>query len=337
MLGIPSNQTNSDSSWKQALAAAITQADQLLAYLELPSTLLLAAQTASQLFPLKVPLGFADRIEKGNIHDPLLLQILPLGAEMIVTPGYTSDPLEEQTKNPLPGLLHKYHGRVLFIVTGTCAVNCRYCFRREFPYQDNNPGSKGWDQALAYIANDSSIEEVILSGGDPLMLSDKPLATLLDKISKICHVKTVRFHTRLPVVLPERITDSLVNLLQASSLQTVMVIHCNHANEIDATVAQALAKLKNAGITLLNQAVLLKGVNDSLETQIALQKKLFANGVLPYYLHLLDKVQGSAHFYVADETAQKLIYEMTQSLPGYLVPKLAREIPGMGSKLTLSL
>jgi len=328
--------TNDDQAWKQAMAAAITQPEQLLAYLNLPYDLLEPAKQASQLFPLKVPLGFANRMEKANPNDPLLKQILPLGVELIDSPGYSADPLGEQNSNPMPGLLHKYHGRVLFIVTGTCAVNCRYCFRREFPYQDNNPGSAGWDQALHYIANDPSIEEVILSGGDPLMLSDKPLANLLNKISKICHVKTVRFHTRLPIVLPERITDTLIKILQETELNKVMVMHCNHPNEIDGSVTQAMSKLKQAGITLLNQAVLLAGVNDTLETQVALQHKLFAHGILPYYLHLLDKVKGSAHFLVPDEAAKKLVYDMTQCLPGYLVPKLARELPDMGSKLTLS-
>jgi EF-P beta-lysylation protein EpmB len=335
MLSLDYFNDSSDSSWKQALAAAITQPQQLLDYLQLPANLLEAAKTASQLFPLKVPLGFANRMEKGNPNDPLLKQILPLGAELIETPGYLADPLEEQASNPIPGLLHKYHGRVLLIATGTCAVNCRYCFRREFPYQDNNPGSKGWDKALAYIQNDSSINEVILSGGDPLMLSDKPLLNLIQKISEICHVKTLRIHTRLPIVLPERISDSLIKLLENTPLKVVMVIHCNHPNEIDSQVSQALYKLKAAGATLLNQAVLLAGVNDNVDTQVSLQQKLFENNVMPYYLHLLDKVKGTAHFFVSDETATRLIFEMTQRLPGYLVPKLAREVPGMGSKLHL--
>ncbi|MDF2691137.1 MAG: Lysine 2,3-aminomutase [Gammaproteobacteria bacterium] len=328
-------QDSSDLAWKQALSIAITQPEQLLEYLNLPSTWLEPAKAASKLFPLKVPLGFANRIEKANPNDPLLKQILPLAAELIQTPGYSADPLQEQASNPIPGLLHKYHGRVLLIATGICAVNCRYCFRREFPYQDNNPGSKGWDKALEYIKSDSSITEVILSGGDPLLLSDKPLQNLLDKMAEICHVKTVRFHTRLPIVLPERITDSFIELLRNSRLNPVIVLHCNHPNEIDAQVSQVLSKLKAAGITLLNQAVLLAGVNDDLEAQVALQQKLFENGVLPYYLHMLDKVQGSAHFFVSEAKAKQLIFEMTQRLPGYLVPKLAREVAGMGSKLHL--
>ncbi|MDF2530050.1 MAG: epmB [Gammaproteobacteria bacterium] len=326
---------NSDIAWKQALSAAITQPEQLLQYLELPMDLLEQAKAAGKSFPLKVPLGFANRMEKGNLNDPLLKQILPLGAELIETPGYSSDPLQEQASNPIPGLLHKYHGRVLFIATGTCAVNCRYCFRREFPYENNNPGSKGWEKAIEYIQNDPSITEVILSGGDPLMLSDKPLQNLLHKIAEICHVKTLRIHTRLPIVLPERISDTLVEILKDSRLKTVIVVHCNHSNEIDAQVAQAFAKLKAAGVTLFNQAVLLAGVNDQVDAQVSLQQKLFENGVLPYYLHLLDKVQGSAHFLVTDEAAKQLMFEMTQRLPGYLVPKLAREVAGMGSKLHL--
>ncbi|MDF2940118.1 MAG: epmB [Gammaproteobacteria bacterium] len=317
------------------MSAAITDPAQLLAYLNLAPGLLESAKAAGKLFPLKVPLGFANRMEKGNPNDPLLRQILPLGAELVETTGYGSDPLEEQASNPIPGLLHKYHGRVLLITAGTCAVNCRYCFRREFPYEDNNPGSKGWDKAIEYIQNDSSITEVILSGGDPLMLSDKPLQNLLNKIAEICHVKTLRFHTRLPVVLPERINENLINILEQARLQVVMVIHCNHPNEIDSQVSQALHRLKNAGISLFNQSVLLAGVNDNVDTQIALQQKLFENNVLPYYLHLLDKVRGTAHFYVTDEAAKQIIAGMTQRLPGYLVPKLAREVPGLGSKLHL--
>lgn len=324
--------TKSSASWKQALSQAFTKPEALFAYLALDPALLPAAIEASRDFSFKVPRGFAARMKKGDIHDPLLKQVLPLGVELQSLPGYSPDPLNENASNPLPGLLHKYQGRVLFITSGTCAINCRYCFRRHFPYEDNNPGKAGWEQVLAYIARDPSIDEVILSGGDPLVNSDTQLGFLMDKLAAIPHVSTVRLHTRLPIVLPERITPELVAILQHPRLKLVVVLHSNHANEIDEAVRAALKALQNAGIVLLNQTVLLRGINDTVPAQTALHKTLFASGVLPYYLHLLDPVAGAAHFQVAEAEAKVLMRNLQKVLPGYLLPKLAKEVPGFSSK-----
>lgn len=315
--------------WQHQLAEAVTDAKELLELLQLDPQLLPAAKQASDLFKLRVPRGFVAKMQPGNPNDPLLRQVLPLAAELKITAGFSLDPLAEQQANKLPGLLHKYHGRVLLVVAGACAINCRYCFRRHFPYQNN---FKGMAAALDYIAADPSIEEVIYSGGDPLLATDEFLTQLTDKLAAIAHVKRLRVHTRLPIVLPTRITESCLDWLTASRLKPVMVLHCNHANEIDAEVQAALAQLQSRQITLLNQAVLLKGVNDSLTTLVALSQKLFTSGVMPYYLHQLDKVQGAAHFAVSATRAQELYAGMRARLPGYLVPKLACELPGAASK-----
>lgn len=328
-----SNLIELSQTWQQALSNAITSPEELLKMLDLDPHLLPAAQKASDSFALRVPRGFVARMQKGNLHDPLLRQVLPIDEELKTYATYGIDPLGETTANPMSGILHKYQGRVLLVITGVCGVNCRYCFRRHFNYTDNNPGSAGWAKAIAYIAQDSSIKEVIFSGGDPLIASDKRLQTLAQQLETIPHVQTLRIHTRMPVILPERITPALVNWLGALRLKTVMVIHCNHANEIDQPVANAMQTLKAAGVTLLNQAVLLKGVNDNPNTLIELSEKLFAIGVLPYYLHLLDKVQGAAHFDVPAEIAKTLIQTITAQLPGYLVPKLVWEKAGAVSKL----
>jgi len=321
-----------NSNWQHALKLAISDPQELLNILELDIGLLPAAQQAAKLFSLRVPRGFVARIEKGNINDPLLRQILPLGAELEEVEGFVEDPLQEQTSNLMSGLLHKYNARVLLTVTGACGVNCRYCFRRHFPYTENNPGTQGWEQALNYIAADSTIKEIILSGGDPLVAPDTYLANLVQKIATIPHVKTLRIHTRMPIVLPERVTQELLNWFTGSRLKPVMVVHCNHANEIDKAVAQAMLSLHKAGVTLLNQAVLLKTVNDSVDSLVKLSQALFEVSVLPYYLHLLDKTRGTAHFEVDESTAKQLVRGMAQQLPGYLVPKLAREEPGAGAK-----
>lgn len=321
------------SPWQIALSEAVTDPKELLETLQLDLAFLPAAQAAAQLFPLRVPRGFIARMEKGNLHDPLLQQVLPLGAELIKTPGFTSDPLFEKKSNPVPGLLHKYYGRVLLTLTGVCGVNCRYCFRREFPYAENNPGSAGWEKALTYIANDKTIKEVIFSGGDPLIMTDQQLNKLITKIKEIPHIKTLRIHSRLPIVLPERITDELINILTSTHLQVVMVVHSNHPNELDNAVAVASKKISSKNITLFNQSVLLKNINDSASTLIELSEKLFSIGILPYYLHLLDKVKGAAHFDVDEITAVNFHQQMMQKLPGYLVPKLVKEKSGAVSKL----
>jgi EF-P beta-lysylation protein EpmB len=324
------------ATWQVELSQAVNSLDELLALLELDPNQLQANWQATRDFPLRVPRCFIAKMRKGDPHDPLLRQVLPLHAELLQVPGFTSDPLAEKQANPLPGLIHKYHGRVLLTAVGSCSINCRYCFRRHFAYADNNPGRAGWDKAMAYIAADSSIKEVILSGGDPLVANDDYLRLLSHKIAAIPHVNTLRIHTRLPMVLPARITEGLVSLLAELPLQVVLVTHCNHANEIDAKVEHALARLRAASICLLNQTVLLQAVNDSVEVLAELSQRLFSQGVLPYYLHLLDKVQGTAHFEVAEQRALELVRKLQALLPGYLVPRLVREEPGKPNKVWVS-
>ncbi len=264
----------------------------------------------------------------GDIEDPLLLQVLPLHWETRLTPGYSTDPVGDLSASQAPGVIHKYHGRVLLVTTGACAVHCRYCFRRHFPYASANPATGDWQEALQYITKDPSISEVILSGGDPLSLGDEKLRQLLSRLAQIPHVTTVRIHSRLPVVLPERISDALVTLLSNCGLQVVMVIHANHANEIDAEVAAALRRTHHAGITLFNQSVLLRKVNDDAAALAALSRTLFAHNVMPYYLHTLDAVQGAAHFGVQPERSRAIYTELSRLLPGYLLPRLVSEQAG---------
>ena len=323
--------------WQTSLTTAITDVRELFEILELDLNLLPATQLAHRDFELKVPREFVNRIKKGDPFDPLLLQILPLHAELQYQPGYVKDPLQETSTNPLPGLLHKYQGRVLLTVTGGCAIHCRYCFRRHFPYQDNNPGRQGWDRIIHYIHQDSSIKEVILSGGDPLLATDRHLHELILKINEIPHVKTLRIHSRIPIVLPERMTESLFSWMDDSRLRVTLVTHCNHAQEINDKVYRRLIFLRNKGITLLNQAVLLKGINDSATILCDLSEALFDCGILPYYLHLLDKVQGASHFDIEESTAKSLAWEMMKTLPGYLVPRLVKENPGSPFKLPICL
>lgn len=321
--------------WQNELAEVITDPAALLAMLDLDVSYLPDAEIAAQHFPLRVPHSFVARMQKRNVHDPLLQQILPIGAELMDAPDFVIDPLSEADKNPMPGLLHKYHGRVLFIFTGACAVNCRYCFRRHFPYAANNPGLNGWQQVVDYIKNDESISEVILSGGDPLVAPDKYLLKCLQSIDVISHVKRVRIHSRLPIVLPSRITDELTTMLASLRVKPVMVVHCNHAQEINHEVIAAVQLLRNNGIVVLNQAVLLKGVNDDVDTLVALSEALFACDILPYYLFTLDKVKGATHFDLPLTIAKKLHWDLAQRLPGYLVPRLAVEKPNKGSKIVL--
>jgi EF-P beta-lysylation protein EpmB len=267
----------------------------------------------------------------GDPDDPLLLQILPLHHELIATPGFTSDPVGERQAVAASGLLHKYSGRALLITTGACAIHCRYCFRREFPYSDFKGGD--WSSALAYLARDTSIVEVILSGGDPLTLSNRRLEDLIKALSSIAHVEHLRIHTRQPIILPERIEPDLIAVLTGSRFKPIIVLHANHPQEIDATVNNALQQLNTAGIILFNQTVLLKGINDSADILIKLSQTLFRNRVIPYYLHLLDKVRGTAHFFVDEQIATDLIKAMRNQLPGYLVPRLVREEPGKFAKV----
>ncbi|OGI52148.1 MAG: EF-P beta-lysylation protein EpmB, partial [Candidatus Muproteobacteria bacterium RIFCSPLOWO2_01_FULL_60_18] len=272
----------------------------------------------------------------GDPHDPLLRQVLPLAEECLTAEGFGTDPVGDLAAMAAPGVLHKYQARVLLTVTGACAVHCRYCFRRHFPYADANPATGQWHAALDYIAGDDTITEVILSGGDPLTLSDRRLAEFTRQLETIPHLRRLRLHTRLPIVLPERVNDELLAWLGDTKLKTVMVVHANHAQEIDASTRSALGELKAIGTELLNQSVLLCGVNDSADALAALSEKLFEAGVLPYYLHMLDKVQGAAHFEVNETAARQLMTELNRRLPGYLVPRLVREIPGMPGKVSLA-
>ncbi len=322
--------------WQTALQQAISDPAELLQVLRLDDQWLDAARRAARLFPLRAPRDYVARMRPGDAHDPLLRQVLPLGAEWDQTPGYAHDPVGDLDAMAAPGVLHKYHGRVLLVTTGACAIHCRYCFRRHFPYTTANPAAGQWRGALDYIESDSSIGEVILSGGDPLSLTDARLAALAEQLNTIAHLKRLRVHTRLPVVIPERITSDLLAWLSGGRLQAVMVIHANHAQELDDRVAAALARLRDAGVTLLNQSVLLRGVNDSVEVLAALSERLFALGVLPYYLHLLDRVQGAAHFDVPESEAAALMSGLNACLPGFLVPKLVREIFGASGKSLIS-
>ena len=321
------------AAWQKLLAQAINNPSELLEILDLPAHALPLGHLASRQFALRVPRGYVARMRKGDVNDPLLRQVFPLHDEEILLPGYVTDPVGDLAAMPVPGVLHKYHGRVLLVTTGACAIHCRYCFRRHFPYGDANPASQDWDAAMDYIASDPTINEVILSGGDPLTLPDQRLAPLAQRLSDIPHLKRLRIHTRLPIVLPERVDEALLGWLRSSRLKPVMVIHANHANELDTTVANALARLAQAGVVLLNQSVLLHGVNDTVRTLADLSERLFETGVTPYYLHLLDKVQGASHFDVKSAHAQQLMQELRNCLPGYLVPRLVQEHGGAPSKL----
>ena len=293
------------------------------------------SETADSQFRLRVPHSFVARMRRGDRHDPLLRQVLPIDDENRLQPGYSEDPLLESAAMPVPGLLHKYKGRVLLTVTGACAIHCRYCFRRHFPYSEANPASDDWQRSLDYIRSHADIEEVILSGGDPLSLTDDRLSGLVEQLQTIPHLRRLRIHTRTPVVLPGRIDHALLGWLSATTLKTVMVLHINHANEIDAVFSAAAQALSRTGACLLNQSVLLKGVNDSVTALQTLSERLMDTGILPYYIHQLDPVQGAAHFAVEDDTAIRLVDALHNRLPGYLVPRLVCEIAGQGSKTPL--
>jgi len=322
--------------WPPILSDLITDPKELLQIVGLDLADYSGSAAALAQFPLKAPRPFVDRIERGNWQDPLLLQILPSAAEDLIDAELLTDPLGEQQVNPVPGLLHKYTGRVLLTTVPHCAIHCRYCFRRHFAYADNTPSRREWSKAIDYIAGDSSIAEVILSGGDPLAASDRQLEWLIGQIAQIPHVTTLRLHTRLPVVIPQRITPNLNRILSSTRLQVVLVLHCNHARELDHEVAAVLSTLADNGVILLNQSVLLKGINDNLPALSQLSKKLFQQHVLPYYLHLPDKVAGTAHLQLSEQHGRDLIRQMQAVLPGYLVPKLVREDAGGTAKTHLA-
>lgn len=321
------------SAWQRSLAAAIRDPRELLQLLELDHVDLTGLLSADAEFPLRVPRGYVSRMKKGDPDDPLLRQVLPLSQELALIPGFSIDPVGDQNAVSGRGLLQKYQGRVLVLTTATCAIHCRYCFRRHFPYGDHKGSHQGWTSIVEPIAADTSIHEIILSGGDPLSLADHYLADLVTQLNEIPHLKRLRIHSRYPIVLPERIDDSLLKWIDSSRLKPVFVMHCNHANEIDHHVVAAIEKLSASGVSLFNQAVLLKGINDHATTLIELSERLFEHGVTPYYLHLLDRVQGAAHFDVPTAQAHILIEELRRKLPGYLVPQLVREVAGAPYKI----
>ena len=322
-------------SWRAALKTAVRDPVRLCRLLGLPHQLEEAAERASQTFPVFAPLGYIARIKRGDPLDPLLRQILPLADELAESPTFTQDPVGDETAKRSPGLLQKYHGRALMIATGACAVHCRYCFRRHFSYGENRPSAPLWEQAVAAVAADASLEEIVLSGGDPLTLTDNQLADLAGQLAAIPHLRRLRIHTRLPVVIPARVTPALIDWLRGTRLVPVLVIHANHPQELDQDVAAALARLADAGVPLLNQSVLLRGVNDDAETLIGLSRKLLDCRVMPYYLHQLDRVAGAVHFEVEVDRGLAIIATMRARLPGYAVPRYVRELAGQPSKVVL--
>ncbi len=321
--------------WQRLWRDAVRDPRELLALVGLPELAARVSEAAAAQFPLRVPRGFVARMRHGDPADPLLRQVLPLDDEDRVVPGFVLDAVGDREARGGTGIVHKYDGRALLVATGSCAIHCRYCFRRHFPYGEETAAANQWREALAYLAADPSLAEVLLSGGDPLSLATPKLAEFTDALAGLPHVRRLRLHTRLPVVLPERVDDALLAWLSALPQQRVVVIHANHAREIDDGVARALGELRRAGATLLNQAVLLRGVNDDVSAQADLSERLFEAGVLPYYLHQLDRVAGTAHFEVPDAEALALHAALAGRLPGYLVPRLVREVAGAPAKLPL--
>ncbi len=318
----------SQPAWKRALASAITDPAELLRVVGLDESYLPAARRAAQLFGLMAPRSFVDLIRPGDPSDPLLRQVLPVSEELLDGAGYDTDPVGDRDAEVRPGVLRKYHGRVLLVASGGCAINCRYCFRRAFPYAGHVATADGWEDAVDAIAADPTISEVILSGGDPLLLPDSRLLGLTDALGAVPHLRRVRIHTRIPIVLPERVDEGLCRWLDGLSWPVVAVVHANHPRELGAEAIAALARLTEAGSTLLNQSVLLRGVNDDPDTLILLSEALFSAGVLPYYLHLPDRVVGTKHFSVSEDRARDLASAIAERLPGYLVPRLVREVAG---------
>lgn len=324
-----------EPQWQTEVKLAVRDPVELCRQLNLPAELAgVAARSAGQ-FPLFAPRPYLARIERGNPADPLLRQILPIIDEQAEVAGFVADPLAEQQATRAPGMLHKYRGRALLITTGACAIHCRYCFRRHFPYDEAPKSLQDWEPALAEIAADTSIDEVILSGGDPLMLVDATLAALVERLAAIEHLRRLRVHSRLPIVIPQRVTDSMLAWLTGSRLTPVFVVHANHPAELDDAVARSLARLVDARVVVLNQAVLLRGVNDHEDTLARLSERLIDLRVIPYYLHQLDAVAGAAHFAVPESRGIELVEALRARLPGYAVPRYVRETPGAASKTPL--
>ncbi|RRN55007.1 EF-P beta-lysylation protein EpmB [Pseudoxanthomonas sp. SGNA-20] len=321
--------------WQRLWREAVRDPRELLAMLGLDAVAAGISDAAAAQFAMRVPRGFAARMRPGDLHDPLLRQVLPVVDEERIVPGFALDAVGDGAAKKADGVIQKYRGRALLVATGSCAVNCRYCFRRHFPYADETAARDGWAGAVAAIAADPGIDEVILSGGDPLSLATPKLAELSAQLAAIPHIRRLRIHSRLPVVLPERVDEAFVEWMSALPWPVAFVVHANHANEFDASVDQALARLRRAGAQLLNQAVLLRGVNDSVDALAELCERGYAAGVLPYYLHQLDRIQGAAHFEVDDERARALHRQLAARLSGYLVPKLVREVQGDPGKRPL--
>lgn len=318
-------------TWEEELRNAYRDPRLLLSDLGLEPAEAGLSDAAASRFAFRVPRPYVRRMRQGDVSDPLLRQVLPVTAEDAFIPGFSSDPVGDAAARRSSSLLHKYAGRALLMLSGACAVNCRYCFRREYPYEETL-GRGHLEAALATIASDSSLEEVILSGGDPLLLSDAAIGRLVQRLAAIPHVRRLRVHSRVPVVIPARITAGLLAALTRTRLAPVMVLHLNHPAELDAEMTQAGHTLAAQGILTLNQSVLLAGVNDDLDVLCALSKRLFEARIQPYYLHLLDRVHGSAHFEVEEVRARALYSRLHGALPGYLVPRLVREEPGMSGK-----
>ncbi|WP_342063731.1 EF-P beta-lysylation protein EpmB [Acinetobacter pittii] len=325
-----------EQNWQSQLSDLITDPSELLSLLELSSEQLLSgAILASEKFKLRVPRAFVGKMNAKNPLDPLLLQVLPHHLELEEHPEFVTDPLGEEAANQLPGVLHKYKSRFLLTLTGACAVHCRYCFRRHFPYQENLPKNEDWLNIKNYIEANPNINEIILSGGDPLTLSNRKLALWLERLSSLKQIQILRIHSRVPIVIPNRIDEELISLLKNSRLRIVLVVHSNHASELDDFTCSKLLQLSDHHITVLNQAVLLKGVNDSAQTLIDLSYRLFEARVMPYYLHVLDKVKGAQHFDLESSEIDEIYRDVLANLPGYLVPKLVREIAGEKNKTPL--
>ncbi|PTV47170.1 EF-P beta-lysylation protein EpmB [Acinetobacter pittii] len=325
-----------EQNWQSQLSDLITDPSELLSLLELSSEQLLSgAILASEKFKLRVPRAFVGKMNAKNPLDPLLLQVLPHHLELEEHPEFVTDPLGEEAANQLPGVLHKYKSRFLLTLTGACAVHCRYCFRRHFPYQENLPKNEDWLNIKNYIEANPNINEIILSGGDPLTLSNRKLALWLERLSSLKQIQILRIHSRVPIVIPNRIDEQLISLLKNSRLRIVLVVHSNHASELDDFTCSKLLQLSDHHITVLNQAVLLKGVNDSAQTLIDLSYRLFEARVMPYYLHVLDKVKGAQHFDLESSKIDEIYRDVLANLPGYLVPKLVREIAGEKNKTPL--
>ncbi len=343
----PIKSTSNSAGWQRELAQAVRSGEELLRRLNLDpddlqiqrmmrtAGIQLADQDTLRRFPVLVPENFLARMSPRDLYDPLLRQVLPLAEESLSVEGFVSDPVGDLDARRTAGVLQKYAGRVLLIATSACAVHCRYCFRRDYPYSEEPRRLQDWQPALDEIAADSSITEVIFSGGDPLMLNDSRLNLLCSAIDQISHIERIRFHTRLPIVLPSRVTEELLCLFRGLRAQPIMVVHANHGNELVGDCAEALRRLVRSGIPVLNQAVLLAGVNDNVDTLEALCRRLINLGVMPYYLHQLDRVSGTAHFEADRELGRQLIQDIATRLPGYAVPRFVQEVPGKPGKTAL--